>query len=94
MRTDSGQVFRLEDYKPSDYLITHTDLLFRLDPTATIVTAKLSVKRREGVPAEAPLVLDGDGLVLQSVSLDGAALEVDGYAATPDSLEIRRLPAG
>src|SRR5690606_25007012 len=43
---------------------------------------------------EAPLVLDGDGLVLQSVSLDGAALEVDGYAATPDSLEIRRLPAG
>src|SRR5690606_22738073 len=92
MRTDSGQVFRLEDYKPSDYLITHTDLLFRLDPTATLVTAKLSVKRRDGVAANAPVVLDGDGLVLESLSINGTPVSDDGYKATPDSLEISGLP--
>jgi len=92
MRTDSGQVFRLEDYKLSDYLITHTDLLFRLDPTATLVTAKLSVKRRDGVAANAPVVLDGDGLVLESLSINGTPVSDDGYKATSDSLEISGLP--
>ena len=32
MRTDTGQVFRLEDYRPSDYLIPETGLTFRLSP--------------------------------------------------------------
>ena len=35
MRTDTGQVFRLEDYRPSPYLIPETDLTFRLSPEAT-----------------------------------------------------------
>ena len=93
MRTDTGQVFRLEDYRPSDYRITHTDLLFRLDPHATLVTAKLTVERRDGVAANAPLVLDGDGLVLESLGLNGAPLAGEGYTATPDRLEIRAVPA-
>lgn len=32
MRTDTGHVFRLEDYRPSDYLIRKTELDFQLDP--------------------------------------------------------------
>ena len=39
MRTDTGQVFRLEDYRPSAYLIPRTDLTFRLSPEATAVVA-------------------------------------------------------
>jgi len=92
MRTDSGQVFRLEDYRPSDYLIPQTELLFRLDPHETVVTAKLTLKRRDGAPTDAPLLLDGDGLVLESLLLDGIAIAADTYDVTPDRLEIRNLP--
>jgi hypothetical protein len=30
MRTDTGQIFKLEDYRPSDWLIPETRLTFRL----------------------------------------------------------------
>ena len=53
MRTDTGQVFRLEDYRPSPYFIPETDLTFRLSPEATIVIAKLTVERRDGTPLDA-----------------------------------------
>ena len=32
MRKDTGQVFRIEDYRPSDYLIPRTSLAFALSP--------------------------------------------------------------
>src|SRR4051812_33837328 len=44
--------------------------------------------------APAPIVLDGDGLTLTSLKLDGSALPADSYVATPDSLTIPQPPAG
>jgi aminopeptidase N len=88
-----GQVFRLEDYRPSDYLIPRTSLAFRLDANATLVTAELTIARREGAPAGSPLVLQGDGLVLRSIEIDGAPLETSAYDATSDGLMIARPPA-
>ncbi len=93
MRTDTGQVFKLEDYRPNDYLIPETKLIFRLSPQATRVTAVLTVERRDGVSASAPLVLDGDGLRLLRVEIDGRQLEPADYVATPDQLTITRVPA-
>ncbi|UDL91541.1 aminopeptidase N [Mesorhizobium sp. PAMC28654] len=93
MRTDTGQVFKLEDYRPNDYLIPETNLTFRLSPQATRVTAVLTVERRDGVSASAPLVLDGDGLTLLRVEIDGRQLEPADYVATPDLLTITRVPA-
>ncbi|MCT8991610.1 aminopeptidase N [Chelativorans sp. SCAU2101] len=92
MRTDTGQVFRLEDYRPSDYLIPELDLTFRLDPERTIVTARLSIARREGVAADLPLVLDGDGLTLGQLLIDGRPAEDGAYEATPDRLTIVKPP--
>jgi aminopeptidase N len=92
MRTDTGQVFRLEDYRPSDYLIPEVDLAFRLDPEKTLVTARLSVERREGIEPGAPLVLDGDGLVLEKLLIDGEPVGTDAFEAAPDSLTIRKPP--
>ena len=43
MRTDTGHIFKLEDYRPSDYLIPVTGLDFRLSPDATRVTALLTL---------------------------------------------------
>jgi aminopeptidase N len=93
MRTDTGQVFRLEDYRPSDYLIPQTGLTFRLSPDRTVVVAELIVERRAGVDSNAALVLDGDGLVLTSISIDGRPLDASEYGATPDRLIIPTPPA-
>ena len=93
MRTDTGQVFKLEDYRPSDYLIPRTDLTFHLSPGATRVMARLTIERREGAGRQAPLVLDGDGLKLLRLEMDGAPLAGGGYEASPDRLSIPRLPA-
>jgi len=93
MRTDTGQVFRLEDYRPSDYLIPEIDLVFRLNPERTVVTAKLSVERRKGAAAGTPLELDGDGLALEHLLIDGQPVDENAYEATPDRLTIRKPPS-
>ncbi|TIS93123.1 aminopeptidase N [Mesorhizobium sp.] len=93
MRTDTGQVFKLEDYRPNDYLIPETSLTFRLSPDATRVTAVLTVERRDGIAASAPLVLDGDGLTLLRVTIDGRDLAPADFLATPDQLTISTTPA-
>ncbi|MCT7376042.1 aminopeptidase N [Chelativorans salis] len=92
MRTDTGQAFRLEDYRQSDYLIPELEMIFRLDPEKTLVTTKLLIERRDGVAADVPLVLDGDGLKLEKLLIDGGAVEHNDHEATADSLTITRLP--
>ncbi|MBS3650776.1 aminopeptidase N [Pseudaminobacter sp. 19-2017] len=93
MRTDTGRVFRLEDYRPSDYLIPRTDLSFVLSPDSTIVTARLLIRRREGVAPGTPLNLDGDGLTLRLVEVDGKLLEETEFSAPPESFVLHRPPA-
>ena len=91
MRTDTGQVFRLEDYRPSDYLIPQTRLTVRLAPDATTVVAELTIERRPGGDAAAPLVLDGDGLKLKRIELESVAQPA--HEATPERLVLNDLPA-
>ncbi|WP_157015109.1 aminopeptidase N [Mesorhizobium xinjiangense] len=93
MRTDTGQVFKLEDYRPSDYLIERTNLVFRLDAERTEVVAELAVRRRNGVSDDAPLILDGDGLDLAGLEIDGIAANANAYTAAPDQLTIHAVPA-
>ncbi|WP_019172197.1 aminopeptidase N [Pseudaminobacter salicylatoxidans] len=92
MRTDTGQVFRLEDYRPSDYLIPSTGLTFRLSPDNTTVIAELAIERRDGVNGTPSLELDGDGLALRRIEIDGKPLEETAYEATPDRLLIHEPP--
>jgi aminopeptidase N len=93
MRTETGTVIRLEDYRPSDYLIETTDLDFILDPEATKVRARLGIRRREGVAADTPLKLDGDELTLDCVAVNGKKLADNSYTASPQQLVIGELPA-
>ncbi|MGX5846620.1 aminopeptidase N [Mesorhizobium sp. PL10] len=93
MRTDTGQVFKLEDYRPNDFSIPKTGLTFRLSPDATRVNAMLTIERRDNAAASAPLVLDGDGLVLKRIAIDGRELSPADYLATPDQLTILKPPA-
>ena len=93
MRQDTGQIFKLEDYQPSDYLIPETKLTFELQPEATIVTAQLQFERRKGVEAGTPLVLDGDELSLVRLELDGRPVDASGYQASPQQLILTAPPA-
>ncbi|MFD1197619.1 aminopeptidase N [Brucella gallinifaecis] len=92
MRTDSGQTFRLEDYRPTPYAIPETKLDFTLEPEKTLVRAELTIERRDTTSVATPLVLDGDELKLISIKLDGKKLNDNSYSATADRLEITDLP--
>lgn len=94
MRTEEGQAVRLEDYRPSDYLIDAVHLTVRLDARRTHVTARLAVRRRGGVAPETPLTLDGDGLTFAGARIDGAQAGDAAVAATPDALTLGAPPAG
>jgi aminopeptidase N len=93
MRTEQANPVRLEDYRPPDWLIETVELDVALHPTATRVRATLKLTPNpESKPA--PIVLDGDGLTLVSLKLDGSVMHPDQYVATPDSLTIAQPPAG
>ena len=92
MRTDIAQPVRLKDYRPPDWLVETVSLDVSLHPTATKVRATIAFKPNPETTV-ASLVLDGDGLSLVSLKLDGAALPADNYVATSDSLTIAQPPA-
>ena len=71
MRTEQARPIRLDNYRPPDWLVETVDLDVSLHPTATKVRATLELSRTAG-HAPAPLVLDGDGLTLVSLKLDGS----------------------
>ncbi|MBI1620733.1 aminopeptidase N [Aquamicrobium zhengzhouense] len=93
MRQDTGQVFRIEDYRPTDYIISHTRLDFILSPHETVVTAELDIQRRASTPAGTPLVLDGDELECVSVEIDGESLPEAAFEATPQKLTLHEPPS-
>jgi len=92
MRTDTARPVRLEDYRPPDWLVETVDLHVSLDPAATRVHATLRLKPNPLAAAPAPVVLDGDGLTLTGVKLDGAALSPEHFVVTPDTLTIAQPP--
>ncbi len=93
MRTDIAQPIRLKDYRQPDWLVETVDLDFSLHPTQTKVRATLKLTPNPQRPA-APVVLDGDGLSLVALKVDGAALPADSFMATPDQLTIPQPPNG
>ncbi|MBO0756866.1 MAG: aminopeptidase N, partial [Bradyrhizobiaceae bacterium] len=94
MRTEQALPVRLEDYRPPDWLVETVELDVSLDASATRVRATLKLKPNPNAAAPAPVVLDGDGVKLAGLKLDGKALPTDAYAATEDSLTISQPPSG
>ncbi|OCP00435.1 MULTISPECIES: aminopeptidase N [unclassified Ensifer] len=92
MRTNTGQIIHLEDYRPTDFVLERVDLTFELDPKETKVEARLIFHRREGVDTSAPLLLDGDELKMTGLLLDQEELATSLYDLADDTLTIRGLP--
>ena len=93
MRTEEPRPIHLKDYHPPDWLIDTVELDISLDAGATRVRAKLRLKPN-GTRTPAPLVLDGEDIVLRSLALDGEELPKESYVATPERLTIAQPPNG
>jgi len=91
MRTDTAQPIRLKDYRPPDWLVDTVALDVILHPTEARVRATLAL-RPNPASVPAPLILNGDGLSLTSLKLDGILLNAENYVATPESLTIAQPP--
>jgi aminopeptidase N len=94
MRTEQAPAIHLQDYRPPDWLVDKVHLDVSLHPTAARVRTRLALRPNSTAAAPAPVVLDGDGLNLVSVAIDGVALPKESYVATPDRLTIAQPPAG
>ena len=97
MRTDTAEPVRLKDYRVPDYLIDKVDLDVKLHPSATQVRARLTMRPNPQGRRNAALILDGDGLAVKKIVLDGHELDLRGTEAwngfvTPDQLTLNAPP--
>lgn len=93
MRESTPKTTYLKDYTPPEYLIGSAELTFILDEEDTRVMSRLRVqKNRDGSEPNAPLVLDGEQLILESVRLNGEPIKEGAYEVTPESLIIPAVP--
>lgn len=75
-----------KDYQQPDFTIDTVDLVFELDPQDTRVSNTMVVNRQGD--HQRPLRLDGEGLTLESVEINGSVIEVDDYSVTDQQLEL------
>jgi aminopeptidase N len=84
------KVIRRQDYAPPAFTIETVELEIDLAAEATRVRSHLTVTRRR---AGEPLVLDGQGMKLLSVTLDGRPLSGADYTVDSEKLCIPNAPA-
>ncbi len=93
MKKSGHQTIFRKDYKPSYYLIDNISLLFQLSPKATIVTAETRYYRNAKCEEKSgKLLLNGEFLQLNSISLDGHLLRDDQFSIDERSLTIKNPP--
>src|ERR1043165_7151198 len=85
MREPQAKAIQLKDYTPPAFKVEAIDLDVDIRADDALVKAKLQIKRN----APGPLVLDGDELELQSVTLNGKACE---HTVTAETLTIENVP--
>ncbi|MCP5357476.1 MAG: aminopeptidase N [Pseudomonadales bacterium] len=94
MRDAQPRTIYLKDYQAPAFLIDDTALRFELGEDATRVISRLRMRRNPAYfdHSNGPLVLDGQDMVLESVSIDGQVLPPQAYLLADESLTILELP--
>jgi aminopeptidase N len=83
----------LKDYAPPGFLISAVDLDVDLQKDVARVSATLVIQRNpKSTNLNAPLILDGDELELESVALDGTALPAAAYTVDAKHLTVVTVP--
>ena len=87
------QVTYLKDYQVPAYLIDEIDLNFDLNEDSTLVTSYLRVRHnRFSTSNVKDLVLNGEGLTLESITLNGEPIPETQYQVTENFLTIHQVP--
>ncbi len=93
MKEASPRTIHLHDYRPPAWRIERVELYFRLHEGHTEVTSTLQLVRNpEHHPPARDLRLDGEGLALLSLALDGSPLPADRYRQDESGLTIFDFP--
>ncbi len=82
----STPLIRLSEYRAPAWRVERIELEFDLGIDATEVFSRLHLRRYPS--QDAPLRLDGEGLELLSIALDGNALDAGHYRQSADALEV------
>ncbi|MBC7428094.1 MAG: aminopeptidase N [Bacteriovorax sp.] len=90
MKTDAPKVIKLNEYKKPDYLVETIDLVFNLDSTQTRVASKMKIQRN--TTDAAPLILNGEELVLKSIKVNGEAYTDYKLDAEANTLTLNKVP--
>jgi len=78
----------LKDYTKPNFNVQHVSLCFELMPETTVVTSTVQYQRNQA----GALDLDGEGLELQSITIDGKALAESEYTMRDKGLSIVGAP--
>ena len=81
MKSDQHRRKYLSEYQSPEFTIKSTNLAFELDEKQTRVISKLQISRQTD-SLDAPLVLDGIGLTLLNLNIDGTSLHSGQYDVT------------
>lgn len=92
MRTETEHTIFLKDYAPTPYTIVAVDMDFKITEAGTRVRTQMTVEPQPETAPGTPLVLDGDGLTLDSIAIDGAPLMLSAYAANESGLTVVEPP--
>ncbi len=88
MKNPENVVIRRGNYRAPGFLIDRVDLRFDLDPQLTRVTSQLTVRKNPAPEADAALVLLGDGLTLEAISLNSTLLTEGDYVKAADRVTL------
>ncbi len=88
MKREEEVVVHQKDYRPSAFTIDEISLDIFLDPEVTEVQSRLTLRRQ----GPGPLRLDGVGLELLSLRLDGRLLGAEDYVQDQQSVLVAEVP--
>ena len=88
MREPQPKAIQLKDYSPPAFSVETVELDVEIRSDDAIVRAKLQIRRN----APGPLVLDGDELELQSVSINQKILQKSDFQLEAEKLTILNVP--
>ena len=90
MREGAPKTIYRKDYTAPDFLISHVELAFEIEDGNTRVTSALRIQRNG--THDRPLVLDGEGLGLITVSIDGSTLDESAFKYVGGKLTVDSVP--
>ena len=94
MKNPENVVIRRGSYRAPGFLIDRVELLFDLDPLLTRVTSTLTLRKNLAGDAAETLVLFGDGLTLESISLNDHGLVAGDYVRAADRITVSASTLG